>query len=244
VTSDTASPSTPAPATTTSADAFINLGTGPFALAGQITTGGAQAWYNSPAVNSFFGGPPTDQQITSFDNTVLQRIQQTFAQSGVNVSLTLNPSVPAAHTLSLVSNTVSITDATVIGMTQVTASGISFFDNEAKSAQTLDQLQWIVAHNISHELMLAFGVGEDFDKSGNYIDARNANWSMMVSPSATFSSAAAQALINALTYAPPIASGLQEAQVIDGTSVPEPTTVAIWATGLLAAVVLGRKRTG
>ena len=82
------------------------------------------------------------------------------------------------------------------------------------------------------------------NSSGNYIDARNANWSMMVSPSATFSPAAAQALIAALASNPPSALGVQEAQVINGTPVPEPTTVAIWATGLLAAVVLGRKRAG
>ena len=162
----------------------------------------------------------------------------------MNISLTTDPTVPAAHTLSLVSNTVSNTIPGVIGMTQVTGSGFSFFDQEVKSAQTLDQLGWIVAHNISHELMLAFGVGENYDQSGNYIDARNANWSMMVSPSATFSPAAAQALTAAIASNPPIVSGDQEAQVINGTPVPEPTTVAIWATGLLAAVVLGRKRAG
>jgi len=240
--SDTASSSASAPAT--AADAFINLGSGPYPLASQITTGNAQPWYNSSAANSFFGGTPTAQQIASFDNTVLQRVELTFQQSGVNVSLTTDPTVPATHTLSLVSNTVSNIDSSVIGMTQVTGSGFSFFDQEVKSAQTLDQLEWLVAHNLSHELMLAFGVGENYDQSGNYIDARNANWSMMVSPSATFSPAAAQALIAALASNSTSALGVQEAQVINGTPVPEPTTVAIWATGLLAAVVLGRKRAG
>ena len=94
--------------------------------------------------SSFFGGTPTAQQIASFDNTVLQRVQQTFQQSGVNVSLTTDPTVPATHTLSLVSNTTSNIIPGVIGMTQVTASGFSFFDQEVKSAQTLDQLEWIV----------------------------------------------------------------------------------------------------
>ncbi|MBV8487492.1 MAG: hypothetical protein JO161_04375 [Planctomycetaceae bacterium] len=238
------SASAPAASATSTADAFINLGQGPYPLASQITTGNAQPWYNSSAVSSFFGGTPSAQQIASFDNTILQRVQQTFQQSGVNVSLTTDPTVPANHTLSLVSNTASNTDSSVIGMTQVTGHGFSFFDQEAKSAQTLDQLQWIVAHNISHELMLAFGVGENYDQSGNYIDARNANWSMMVSPSATFSPAAAQALIAALASNPTSSSGVQEAQVVDGTPVPEPTTVAIWASGLLAATVLSRKRGG
>ncbi len=239
---DVAASSAPAPAT--AADAFINLGSGPYPLASQITTGNAQPWYSSAQASSFFGGAPTAQQTASFDNSVLERVQQTFQQSGVNVSLTTDPTVPANHTLSLVSNTTSNIIPGVIGMTQVTGSGFSFFDQEVKSAQTLDQLQWIVAHNISHELMLAFGVGENYDQSGNYIDARNANWSMMVSPSATFSPAAAQALTAALASNPTSVSGVQEAQVISGTSVPEPTTVAIWATGLLAAVVLGRKRAG
>src|SRR5208337_2692269 len=245
-TTDVAGSSALAPTTsaTTTADAFINVGQGPYPLASQITTGNAQPWYNSAQASSFFGGAPTAQQITSFDNTVLQRVQQTFQQSGVNVSLTTDPTVPANHTLSLVSNTTSNIDSSVIGMTQVTGSGFSFFDQEVKSAQTLDQLEWLVAHNISHELMLAVGVGENYDQSGNYIDARNANWSMMVSPSATFSPAAAQALIAALASNPTSALGVQEAQVINGTPVPEPTTVAIWATGLLAAVVLGRKRAG
>ena len=58
-------------------------------------------------------------------------------------------------------------------------------------AQNLDQLEWIVAHNLSHELMLAFGVGENYDHTGNYIDAPVANWAMMTSPNATFSPAAA-----------------------------------------------------
>src|SRR5271157_5504969 len=50
--SDTASSSASAPAT--SADAFINVGPGPYPLASQITTGNAQPWYNNSAANSFF----------------------------------------------------------------------------------------------------------------------------------------------------------------------------------------------
>ena len=45
-------------------------------------------------------------------------------------------------------------------MTQVGGNGFSFIDQIAPSAHSLDQLEWIVAHNISHELMLAFGVPE------------------------------------------------------------------------------------
>ena len=224
------------------ANANLNLATGPYVLDSTITTGNSQPWYNSSQVSSFFGGQPTSQQITAFDNTVYQRVEQTFQQSGVPINLTLNSTAAAAHTLSLVSGSTSSTTPGVIGMTQVGASGFSFIDQEAKAAQSLDQLEWIVAHNISHELMLSFGVGENYDQSGNYIDARNANWAMMVNPDATFSSAAAQALQTALVTNSTSSSNIQGAQLIDGQPVPEPTTVACWLVGLSAALFVHRKR--
>jgi hypothetical protein len=235
---------TPAPASAPVADANLNLGSGPYPLASTITTGNAQPWYNSSQIASFFGGQPTAQQVSSFDNVVMQRVEQTFQQSGVPITLTLNSTNPAAHTLSLVSNTTSNTSPGVIGMTQIGASGFSFIDQEAKAAQTLDQLEWIVAHNISHELMLAFRVGENYDQTGNYIDARNANWAMMVDPNATFSQAAAQALQAALSANSTGTTGVQDAQVINGQTVPEPTTVACWLAGLSAAALMRRKLIG
>lgn len=226
----------------TPVQAFINVGAGPYPLASTITTGGAQPWYNSTQLSSFFGGQPTAQQIQSFDNTILQRVQQTFSQSGISVSLTENPNVPALHTISLVSNTASASLPTAIGMTQVGANGFSFINQIASSAQSLDQLEWIVAHNISHELMLAFGVPENYDTTGNYIDAKVANWSMMVSPSATFSTAAAQAINQALASQDPAGTGsMLGAQEFPPAAVPEPTTLAIW--GLAAAgLVIARRR--
>jgi hypothetical protein len=183
--------------------------------------------------------------VASFDNVVMQRVEQTFQQSGVPITLTLNSTDPAAHTLSLVSNTASNTTPGVIGMTQIGGSGFSFIDQGAQSAQTLDQLEWIVAHNISHELMLAFGVGENYDQTGNYIEARNANWAMMVDPNATFSQAAAQALQAALSSSNPTGTtGVQAAQVIGSQAVPEPTTVACWLAGLSAAALMRRKLIG
>ena len=231
---------TPAPLV---ANANLNLGTGPFPLDSTITTGNSQPWYTSSQISSFFGGQPTAQQISSFDNTVFQRVEQTFQQSGVPVNLTLNSTGPAAHTLSLVSGSTSNTTPGVIGMTQLGGSGFSFIDQEAKAAQSLDQLEWIVAHNISHELMLAFGVGENYDTTGNYIDARNANWSMMTNPDSTFSSAAAQALQTALATNSSSSSTVQGAQLINGQPVPEPTTVACWLVGLSAAVLVRRSAT-
>ncbi|MGO9811853.1 MAG: hypothetical protein ACLP53_13905 [Isosphaeraceae bacterium] len=235
----------PAPAASQVANANLNLGAGPYPLDSTITTGNTQPWYNSSQIASFFGGQPSAQQVASFDNVVMQRVEQTFQLSGLPLTLTLNSTDPAAHTLSLVSNTTSNTTPGVIGMTQVGGSGFSFIDQEAKSAQTLDQLQWIVAHNISHELMLAFGVGENYDQTGNYIDARNANWAMMVDPNATFSQAAAEALQAALSSSNSTGTtGVQDAQVIGPQAVPEPTTMACWLAGLSAAAVMRRKLIG
>lgn len=235
----------PTPATPLVADANLNLGSGPYPLESTITTGNAQPWYNSSQIASFFGGQPSAQQVASFDNVVMQQVAQTFQLSGVPIALTLNSTDPAAHTISLVSNTTSNTTPGVIGMTQIGASGFSFIDQEAQFAQTLNQLEWIVAHNISHELMLAFGVGENYDQTGNYIDARNANWAMMVDPNATFSQAAAQALQAALSSSNSTGTtGAQDAQVIGPQAVPEPTTVACWLAGLSAAAVMRRKLIG
>ena len=236
-------PSTPA-AVSSPVQAFINLGAGPYPLAAAITTGGAQPWYNSSQLTSLFGGQPTAQQIQSFDNVILQRVQQAFSQSGISVSLTDNPNVAALHTISLVSNTGSSSLASAIGMTQVGSNGFSFIDQIAPSAQSLNQLEWIVAHNISHELMLAFGVPENYDTTGNFIDSKMANWAMMVNPNATFSSAAAQAINQALASQSPAAAGsLLGAQEFNPSPapIPEPTTVAIWGLAA-AALVIARQR--
>jgi hypothetical protein len=129
-----------------------------------------------------------------------------------------------------------------IGTTDVGGNGFSFIDKEAKSAQSLDQLQWIVAHNVAHELMLAFGVPEKFDQSGNFIDSTNANWGMITSPSATFSPAAAGAINQALQAQDSSGAGSQHAQNIDPQTVPEPATFAAWGLGFAALALYRRFR--
>jgi hypothetical protein len=227
-------------------DALINLGTGPYPDANYLTTGGAQAWYKSPQVATLFGGTPTAQQQAQFTQAVLQDVQQTFAGSGVPVTLTTNPNASAAHTLSVVSNTVSAWGP-VLGLTNIGSNGFDFIDQAAKSATNVSQLELIVAHNVSHELMLAFGVPENYDQTGNFIDARNANLSMMLNPNATFSQSAAQALLaqDFLASNEPIHQGAQTigAQVlsVQPQPVPEPSTIAAW-TLALGGIVLVRSR--
>jgi hypothetical protein len=225
-------------------EAFINLGAGPYPLASSITTGGAQPWYSSQQISSFFGGQPTAQQQQSFDNAVLQRVSQTFSQSGVPITLTSDPNVPALHTISLVSNTGSTTVGNAIGMTQLGASGFSFIDQSAKSAQTLDQLTSIVAHNVSHELMLALGVPENYDQTGNYVDSRVASWAMMTSPNATFSQGASQAIAQALQTQSGSSSPGLGAQLVDPlpAAVPEAATWAMWCLAASAVFVVHRAR--
>ncbi len=235
-------PSVAAPAAP-SYDAFINMGNGPYPEASLITTGNAQPWSSSPQIVSLFGGQPTAQQQSDFTSTVLQRVEQTFENSGISVNLTTNPLASAAHTLSLVSNTSALIDPSAIGMTDLGSNGFSFIDNEAKSSQNINQLERIVAHNLSHELMLSFGVGENYDQSGNFIDARNANWSMMTNPNATFSSAAAAAINAALAAADsPGSDSSQQAQVLGARGVPEPATFLVWGAGIVAiALTVGRR---
>jgi hypothetical protein len=243
--SSAAAVSSPKP--TPPVEGYLNLGNGPYPNAGLITTGGAQPWYNSSQISSFFGGQPTPQQVQSFDSTVLARVQQTFAQSGVPISLTSDPSVPTLHTISLVSNTASATLPSAIGMTQVGTNGFSFIDQIAKSAQSLDQLEWIAAHNISHELMLALGVPENYDQTGSYVDSKLANWAMMVNPNAAFSADAAQALLQAIQNQSNRHGYQLGAQGLDRapTPAPEPATWAFWmlaaTTAILARHFRGRR---
>lgn len=240
----------PAPATPTAAtssvtpstyDAFINLGNGPYPDAGSLTTGGALPWYDSQQVATLFGGQINVQQQAAFTSAVIQRVQQTFALSGVPVTLTADPTAPAAHTLSVVSNTSSTWGVPVLGLTNVGGSGFDFIDQAAKAAQSVDQLESIVAHNVSHELMLAFGVPENYDQTGNFIDARNANLSMMLSSKATFSQSAAQALLaqNLLSNNETMSGA--GAQLIAPQPVPEPATLTAW-TIVLGGLVLARTR--
>ena len=221
-------------------DGYVNVSTGPFPASDSLTTGNVLPWTASPQVAALFGGPPTAQQQVDFGNAVLARAQQTFALAGVPVSLTADPNAAAAHTLSVISGASSVVNGQDIGLTQVGGNGVDFIDRVATSAHSVDQLEWIVAHNVAHELMLAFGVGENYDNTGKFIDAPNASWSMMTSPTATFSPDAAAAL-RAANFQAGADAGLNGQQTIAGQPVPEPATLALWSVAALALACRARR---
>ena len=234
--------STPSPSTTY--DAFINLGTGPYANSQALTTGNPQPWYQGSQVGRLFGGVPNLQQRADFDDTVLRRVQQSFSLGGVPVSLTDNPNARAAHSLSVVSQTSNPTLGNALGMTYVGGNGFQYIDTAANSARSVDQLEWIVAHNLAHELMLAFNVPEVHDQSGQFIDSRNASWSMITSPSSTFSPDAVSDLLSRNFQASNGPVLYPSAQVLDPSTVPEPSTVLVWVAIGSVGVVARRCRRG
>jgi hypothetical protein len=223
-------------------DAFINLNSGPYPDAVSLTTGNPQPWYLGTSVDRLFGGIPSIQQAAAFDATVLQRVQQTFALSGVPVSLTTDPNAPAAHTISVVSQSSNPTIGSALGMTYLGENGFQYIDTAANSASTVNQLEWIVAHNLAHELMLAFGVPEVHDQSGQFIDSPVASWSMMTNPNSTFSPGAVSDLLSRNFQATGGMALNPSAQLLGPPTVPEPSTVILWAAIGSVGLVIGQAR--
>ncbi len=232
----------PAPPAPIAFDAFVNLGSGRYAASDGLTTGNAQPWYASGPAAGLFGGTPTPKQIADFDDAVMQRLEKTFQLSGVPVKLTADPNTTAAHMLSVVSHTGSNSIDGVIGMTYLGGDGFHFIDQSAQAARSVGQLEWIVAHNLSHELMLAFGVPEVHDASGNFIDARTASWGMMVSPDSRFSTEATRDLLSKDFQSTAGSGWLQGAQLLDTRPVPEPSTIALWIASATALALARRAR--
>ena len=176
-----------------SVDAFINFGNGPYSEAQSLTTGNAQAWYQSAAVQSVYHGMPTAAQQAAFQNEVLQTVQNTYNQSGLKVSLTTDPTQNYAHTMSVVSGTSYAANSGAIGITDVGNDGFSFID-KFNLAKTPDELATAIGHNVAHELMHAFGISGHPDQTGTFLDAAAANWSTLTNAQTTFSPQAAQML--------------------------------------------------
>lgn len=243
---------TPNPTPTATADALLNFGTSNFPEAGVLTTGNPQPWYVSKSVLSAFqGNTPTHDQQTQFENDVLSHVRHTFELAGLDPKLTIDPTVASSHTLSVVSGAFYGPNTAAIGITDVGRNGFGFIDN-LKYATNPDQLAWAVAHNISHELMHAFGVGIHPDTTGNYIDAATATWNLLTSADTTFSPAARDLIAKTNFGAFSSSAGVGNETLSlpfqpDGeqevlATVPEPSTVAAWSVVLAGALVVRRKR--
>ena len=180
-------------APTHNVSAFINFGNGSYSEAQSLTTGNPQAWYQSSAVQSVFGGTPTVAQQVAFQNEVLQTVQNTYNQSGLSISLTTDPTQNYAHTMSVVAGASYPGNPGAIGITDVGNDGFSFID-KFSLAKSPDELATAIGHNVAHELMHAFGVGGHPDQTGTYLDAATANWSTLTNAQTTFSPQAVQML--------------------------------------------------
>lgn len=230
------------------ADAYLNFSTSSLPEASQLTVGTAQPWYTSPAVIKAFGGStPTSDQQNQFLQEVKSGVEKTFAGIGLSPKITLDPSVPANHTMSIASGLSYGPNPNAIGITDIGHNGFGFID-KLNYASDSASLALAVAHNISHELMHAFGVANHPDTTGDYVDAATATWGLLTDPNATFSDAAKQALATTdIGVYSAISQGTQyELLNPDGAqevlATPEPTTVAGWALVLVGGFCYRRRQ--
>lgn len=196
-------------------DAVINFGSGPYPMEGLLTTGAGQPWYQSPSVTQFFGGVPNSQQQADFMQTIIGHVESTYANSGLNVNVSADPNAITSHEMSIVSGTQFPANPNAVGITAVGYSGFSFIDKFA-SARSLDELEWVVAHNVAHELMHAFGA-DHHDTTGRYLDSGVTAWDVMADPNAQFSPSAVADLLNRDLNAPGEALQLVAHQHVKGS---------------------------
>jgi hypothetical protein len=175
------------------ADAYLNMGDGDYPQAATLTSGSARPWYESQVVSRVFGGTPDSVERAAFTQTVVDRVQATYEKSGIALSLTADPAVSAAHTLSVVSGAQSPMNPDAIGVSDMGRNGFGFID-KLDYAQSVDELAWAVARNVSHELMHTFGTVHH-DQTGSYLDAAVTPWELLVDPETTFSSEAVADLL-------------------------------------------------
>jgi len=185
-----APPSSEAPESETRFDAFLNFSDGPFPAEERLTSGGASVWHESEVLRSVLGGRgPTVSERDAFSTRVLNQVEETFLEHGLDVALTTDSQADAAHTLSVVSGTVHPDTPKAIGIADIGGDGFTFLDAFTEP-ETLEQLETAVANNIAHELMHAFGVGGHFHETGPYLDAAVLPWSVLSDPGIQFSPAA------------------------------------------------------
>ena len=228
-------------------DAFINFAAAPYADQAILTTGAAQSWTTSPSLVTAYGHTPTAAELNSFSQTVLARVESTFQSSGLAITATTDPNANAAHTLSVVSGLSAQSSPDAVGITRLGHNGFDFID-KLGYANSPDQLEWAVAHNVSHELMHAFGGEHHTTAERNNLDAGTSEWSVLIDPNTKFSAASVAEMTNNLRNGGLVAKygyGAQtlaaDGQEITGQPVPEPATLALWAAAVGVGLVL-RKR--
>lgn len=242
------------PGNAAQADAFLNFGNADYAEAKSLTTGNPQGWFTSPVVKNFYGGVPNAQQRQEFTDAVVRDVTRAYKLSGLDIKLTTDPNVNAAHALAVVSGASSTAVPNAIGITDVGNSGFSFIDKFG-SATSIDQLQWAIAHNITHELMHAFGVAAHDDQTGAYLDSAITPWSLLLDPNARLSPQAVDDLSNLNWRTNGSGSNTYGAELMgpvnpDGdrqiapSPVPEPTTLAFWGLAATALTLRVRRRRG
>jgi hypothetical protein len=240
-----APPSPPA----TPPDAYLNFGTSSYPEQSALTVGTALPWYDSASVAKAFGHTPDSQEQQSFVSSVVSDVQQTFTASGLTganvVSLTTDPNAGALHTMSIVSGLSYGPNPNAIGITDVGANGFGFID-KLSYATTPDQLEWAVAHNITHELMHAFGVAVHHDQTGTYLDAATANWPLLINPSATLSPAAVADIVAHNVGRNVSSLSVAGGELLDGDQeilapIPEPSTIALWGLAATAGLLVGQR---
>jgi hypothetical protein len=252
----TSTPAAAISAPASSYDAYVNLGTSPFAGQSSLTIGEARPWFASDAASKAYGGVPTAQQVQDFGRTVIDRVASTFAKSGLAISVTDDPSARSDHMLSVASGLSASSNPDAIGVSTVGRDGFSFID-KLGYATSADELMWAVAHNVAHELMHAFGGSHHTTVQGGNLDAAVADWSVLIDPETKFSAESIAELTRTLRQGGAMTRSGMLAQELDhkmachctqcqilhinGVPVPEPTTIALWA-GMAGLGVLVRRR--
>lgn len=229
-------------------DAFINFGTAPFTEAGTLTTGNPVPFFESAAFTHLFpNGSPSSSDVARFEAQVMATIQHTYDAAHLPIRLTADPTAGAVHSMSVVSGASYSANPDVIGITDVGNNGFSFIDKFG-SARSVDQLAVAIGHNLSHELMHAFGIADHPEQGGPYVDAATASLATLSDANTGFSDVAARLLstLNFQDVGDAINSKrVDGGQILipDATTVPEPSTVALWALvgGVALAIRRGRR---
>ena len=238
-------------------DAFINFGTAPYADQGLLTLGNAQSWTSSPSLVTAYGHTPDAAELNDFSQAVLQRVESTFADSGLSITATLDPNAASNHTLSVVSGLSATTSPEAVGITRIGRNGFDFID-KLGYATSPDELMWAVAHNVAHELMHAFGGDHHLTPEGNNLDAPRSDWSILVDPSTKFSAASVAEMRQNLREGGlsrfgigaeqldghPIGCQCPQCQALElmAHPVPEPTTIGLWGAAAAGILMIRRRR--